>query len=152
MSSSRIEVHRAYHHVALSRFGAGCGLLSALCFLLLNSRDWFGQWFAAYMLVMAAREAREFVRPCARTDDDGVTFADGWMTRRVAFADVLAWQYDPERYCVLFTTHDGSMWSLLLGEIACADRERLLAHLTTHLRRRRFGIGSRRAASFGATR
>lgn len=132
-----IEVHRAYCHAALGRFAGFFGLLSAVSWLALrlasNVDDWAARFLAAFWLVQAGSELREFRRVRARLDNSGITYADGWLTSRVGFADVLAWERDAKGNGVVLTTRDGRSRLVYLGQVAQVDREEVIAHLTTRL-------------------
>ena len=128
-----IEVRRAYLHVALGRIASVAGLVAAMGFLALDSGDSWAPSVTAFWLVTFAWEARKTGRPIARIDEGGMTYTEGWITRRVCFADVVAWEHDSGGVALRLTTRDGSEWGVNLGEVASTDRESVLGYLTAHL-------------------
>jgi hypothetical protein len=88
---------------------------------------------AAFLLVWMVREAYDSYRLVARADAHGITYAAGWTTRRVAFADVVAWEIEAANQALMFTTHDDGRWWVNLRGTTPADRDRIIAHLKPRL-------------------
>lgn len=131
----RFEVRRELRRVRLARLLV-FGLLVSATSAMFGSRimeEPLGALVLVAVLERVAREIHDSRRPVARFDEHGVTYAEGWRTRRVAFADVMSWEAEREGRAVIFTTHDGATYPIWLREVASTDRKRILTYLEARL-------------------
>ena len=131
----RFEVRRERWRLKGERLGIVVSVLPGLIIWWLVPGSPLSPVIVAFVLVWALRETYDSLRPVARVDDFGITYAASWATRRVAFADVIEWEAEAANRTLAFTLHDGSRRSVNLRQVTPVDRERLVARLTPRLPR-----------------